>query len=914
MADFSTTGVGRTGDIIAAPERQYANGNVLSGIADMVNTFQEDRAASAQRRRQATSDARDAERHRWAQEDRARTELGRTVTASFVRRTSVVEGQLDGAPAGPAAAPGIGGTNTPVGDTLNNAFGTSQAPGVQFATNFIENAVSTGQSDPETVTSIRGAVASAATTITSQAAAVEQGRMPGIAVTASIDNIVRDLINENPGYEDIVAAAVKEAGFENQMFNDLKAAYTAQTSRESARNEEFQSALRAGAEAAGPAAAGMTDAQLIASGLDIRQAEAQMRTNLQRMEIQAKELAGLEAQGRLNDRDREEDGRRLTQDFNQLAVAQLAPVLNSFNALLVAVGEPGSNPVLEGRLEEARLLVEQTKATIVNNLVAQMTSSTGPEAGNALRTSLENYITGTFTQPLTARDGSLGRLANQMEQRLGLQVQHSMPLIAQMRSAGLNPSMLGPLINAIGENGPLKNRLVQEVRGLSNMDIGTPMARTQLAEIIGIINGDERIRSNNISAPEARQIFRVVNGVMINSAPLVANGDMTAAEPFLNTVGEVAIAAGALNAQSGMSALVNAGRSLLGDRNDRTMTTAIERATGDFATAEQGRVTGLAYRGAAANVLQGLRANVPGQGTSATGFHYVTWSASRGQWQISRNERAAAAFRRQTQYSGGGDGASSARLRMPTGGNDGPPQELVGQVGLMNNLLGSLVNTASWDQNTPSGATPMELRNWYGRNQMSERIQRGVQAVRGQGRTSEATSADVNRRFDEFSSSLEQAGVARLTVPTTETENRASASVENNAQEVSSVLSSAGMPPAVVAGFLGNLEHESAIGTNRNSGDGGTAHGLAQWRHERVDNFERIIRKHPRDATIAEQARFVAWEMDNPGEAGMTVAQRDQILAADSPEEAARLIDRFYERSDGRSRNQRASAARRWMR
>lgn len=122
-------------------------------------------------------------------------------------------------------------------------------------------------------------------------------------------------------------------------------------------------------------------------------------------------------------------------------------------------------------------------------------------------------------------------------------------------------------------------------------------------------------------------------------------------------------------------------------------------------------------------------------------------------------------------------------------------------------------------------------------------------------------------------------------------------------------LTQQGLPAHVVAGFLGNIQQESSFNP-RGSGDGGTAHGYAQWRAERVTNFQRTVGVHPRDATPAQTARFIKWEMDNPGQAGMTVAQRDQILGARTAEEAARLIDRFYERSDGRHREQRARNAR----
>jgi hypothetical protein len=124
---------------------------------------------------------------------------------------------------------------------------------------------------------------------------------------------------------------------------------------------------------------------------------------------------------------------------------------------------------------------------------------------------------------------------------------------------------------------------------------------------------------------------------------------------------------------------------------------------------------------------------------------------------------------------------------------------------------------------------------------------------------------------------------------------------------VHSTLSSK-LPPAVVAGFLGNFRVEGGYGNAQ--GDGGSASGIAQWRLERRENFKRMFGKDPHQASHADQAKFVLWEMENPGKAGMTVQQRDAILAAKSPEEAAELIDRFYERSDGKHRDRRIAAAR----
>lgn len=127
------------------------------------------------------------------------------------------------------------------------------------------------------------------------------------------------------------------------------------------------------------------------------------------------------------------------------------------------------------------------------------------------------------------------------------------------------------------------------------------------------------------------------------------------------------------------------------------------------------------------------------------------------------------------------------------------------------------------------------------------------------------------------------------------------------ASSVASALSESGLPATVVAGFMGNFHVEG--GYDGAQGDGGSASGIAQWHSDRAATFERIIGKPVTQASHTEQAKFVAWEMQNPQAAGMTVQQRDAILAAKTPAQAAALIDKYYERSSGRDRKVRMSAA-----
>lgn len=211
-------------------------------------------------------------------------------------------------------------------------------------------------------------------------------------------------------------------------------------------------------------------------------------------------------------------------------------------------------------------------------------------------------------------------------------------------------------------------------------------------------------------------------------------------------------------------------------------------------------------------------------------------------------------------------------------------------------------------------------RNPDGFASAEEQLREGVWAIPG------LTEQDRHRVFDENLSVIRQGAAKGLalqnpqlvidaldpegfTAPQQAAPGGAYETLEGWQKEVGAVLG-ARMPPAVVAGFLGNFEVEG--GHSGAKGDGGTASGLAQWRDDRRDNFRAMFGKDPSEASITEQAEFVAWEMDNPTHpsVGMTVEQRDAILAADDPEEAAELIDKYYERSSGEHRDRRRDAAR----
>jgi hypothetical protein len=140
------------------------------------------------------------------------------------------------------------------------------------------------------------------------------------------------------------------------------------------------------------------------------------------------------------------------------------------------------------------------------------------------------------------------------------------------------------------------------------------------------------------------------------------------------------------------------------------------------------------------------------------------------------------------------------------------------------------------------------------------------------------------------------------------------ADMQEHHTAVAGVLSGGGLASHVVAGFLGNFEVEGGYGGAL--GDSGTASGIAQWRGGRRSAFKQRFGKEPHEASPAEQAQFVLWELNTPEGrrvAGITEAQANLIKNSPNAEVAAQRIDQFYERSSGAHRDRRVAAARRFV-
>lgn len=108
-------------------------------------------------------------------------------------------------------------------------------------------------------------------------------------------------------------------------------------------------------------------------------------------------------------------------------------------------------------------------------------------------------------------------------------------------------------------------------------------------------------------------------------------------------------------------------------------------------------------------------------------------------------------------------------------------------------------------------------------------------------------------------------------------------------------------------GVAANIEQESTFRPDA-VGDGGRAYGIAQWHPDRQANFRKAFGKDIKGSSVAEQAAFIDWELNNTeGAAGR------RLRAARTAGEAGSIVSEFYERPAARelektNRSRRAAA------
>jgi len=127
----------------------------------------------------------------------------------------------------------------------------------------------------------------------------------------------------------------------------------------------------------------------------------------------------------------------------------------------------------------------------------------------------------------------------------------------------------------------------------------------------------------------------------------------------------------------------------------------------------------------------------------------------------------------------------------------------------------------------------------------------------------------------------------------------------NNAKIALDYFVQQGWTLAQAAGLVANLQAESGKNLNPSAlNPKEQAYGIAQWRGSRQKDFAKEIGKPMQGSSLQDQLQFVQWELNN------TEARAARALkSARTAEDAAAIVDEYYERSDRSARQKRMAMA-----
>ena len=157
---------------------------------------------------------------------------------------------------------------------------------------------------------------------------------------------------------------------------------------------------------------------------------------------------------------------------------------------------------------------------------------------------------------------------------------------------------------------------------------------------------------------------------------------------------------------------------------------------------------------------------------------------------------------------------------------------------------------------------------------------------------------------------------ARVPTPITDTKpgaaNAARATGPSTAAQIAQALQGAlDITPAQAAGIVGNLMRESGLDPRINEGGsvgmprGIGGYGLAQWTGPRQTNLVRFAGGGAQAGDLQTQLRFMVQELMGPESKAL-----ESLRRAQSPEEAARVFERDFERSGIKALKERQANAR----
>lgn len=749
----------------------------------------------------------------------------------------------------------------------------------------IQSHVDAGTVTQDEVDQVHAAVGEQVRTIETTQAAVNQGTLNPLALKAVVGDAIQEILATHPTVSpDILYASLEKMGIKNTGFAEISREYADRTHRDAADRELYDKMVDAGRSSLPfelQNAPEYQDPNVLATlGQDILLQDAQVERLGKQATLQGQQIANTKASKEMDDSQRIEEASNL---ITQGIYSKFAPILNTFPDLFASLGEPGSNPAAEAKLQEYEQVLTAAIPQIIESSLSKWATQIPGKSRDELRTEFQKVFENSILAPLRTRESGMGKILKTMQDNLGVKAVIAMPLLAQLKSAGVNLDFAEIAMASLDQNE--REQLGKELIGLTNdpvKGLTESTAKAWLGKMMALAQGDSTLNNLNLSPPEARKAFRTIRAMNGTTAAAIQEGKATDAQvdTYRNTQMEIAVQAGQISPGSDGLIQANgilslAGSDVSGKWNYTRKTLGALIAKGD----EEASIAGTATRASMAKLVISL-ARSPSIGNNQGYSVYFDKEAGVFKLKAPSNKPGAAqrAFGITKDY--------------PT---PPPPRELTKIASALNTGIDFLVKTGEWESDAPKGTT-VELRKFYANGTPTRDMLAQAQKAKKDGNT-------VSKSMKAFDKVIADIRGGNFTIDVPEIAGSGGVGIDAHgnavlpeaAKRMSQAASSAGLNPIVTAGMLANVQHESGFNPSA-SGDGGTALGFFQHRQDRADKFKEIIGVSPNKATPEQAVKFFVHELNNPEEAGMTADQVKEILSASSAAEAAMLIQKYYER------------------
>lgn len=705
--------------------------------------------------------------------------------------------------------------------------------------------------------------------------AVANGSMPQSAMDLHLETLVDDLYAKHPEKKAQIATYLASQGYDHYLFRDYKASVAAQDNAVKTKQEAEDFSYNAAAHAGLINPATATREEGILAGQQYLQLQAQLAQGKTALEM-------ANTQSQIDERTRTAAAAQGAKDIVGAIIGDANLRTNALvNGLSAMTQEALSDPTgkkyndLKEALPQINVGIQTAKSAAIAQVYKAGGGKTEADAVSAYYDQMAEGITRVWTGELSKDNLNKGILEG-MQTQLGIQAAQAFPLWNQLAKLPGMANALPLLFGGDPAHALSKEQQDAIKKELSGWAPGSTEGLYRIQRIADVLRGD--LKLTNLSLSDAQKTIAGVNSAVVGNGAAILAGDKTLAttKPFLTGLEQLSDAAFTLSPGTDASSQFRASQ-LLSTKETVNGLLALAKDPAHKDEAEQVvySLRGTAQKGIITAKSGDWEHGNPGSMQKLV-FDPRTQTVQRVLDEAAYKNYVATVTKqnRQPAYTARQSDTNAQQVRVMTRDEvmSHADSLLDKRAGTINNYLNTMVRTYPADPNVPKGLTPRQVRE----------------------------AAFLGVPVDQVADGPKNDFPQRLQALEAQARNLTFNTIDNSAKDANASLAmnyftGAGWSKAAASGIVGNLMAESGLNPSNTGGDGGTSHGLAQWRQERLSALHAFAQQRgAKWDDLNTQLAFVQHELQTSHSQAATALKN-----ATTAEQAAEAFALYFEKPKG---------------